>query len=65
MAIAGADLETEPPIERGRGIEVAHRVDDMVETAGHRIAFGQRSLRRGGPDRYFIGENEVGCRNAE
>src|SRR5262249_19485337 len=35
MAVARPDREAEPAIEIGCGVEVAHRVDDMVETAGH------------------------------
>jgi len=35
MPVARANGETEPTIELGCGVEVANRMDDMVETAGH------------------------------
>src|SRR5713226_8936274 len=47
MPVARADGEAEPAIERGRGVEVAHGMDDMVEAAPH----------------HLTAENAVGCRN--
>ncbi len=35
MAVARPDREAEPPIGVGRGVEVAHGMDDMVEASGH------------------------------
>jgi hypothetical protein len=35
MAIARADGEAEAAIKRGGRVEIAHGMDDMVETAGH------------------------------
>jgi hypothetical protein len=35
MAIARADLKTETAIERGGCVEIAHRMDDVIEAAGH------------------------------
>jgi hypothetical protein len=56
MPIAGADLEAEPPVKRGGGLQVMDGVDDVIEAARH---------KGGDASRYFIGENDVGCRNAE
>ena len=44
MAVARPDGETQPPIEIGSRIEVAHRVNDVVEAARQRF-----TLRRGRP----------------
>src|SRR5262249_37239901 len=49
MLVARADGEAEPTIELGRRLEIAHRMDDVVDAAGHR--------------RHFTAENAVGCRN--
>src|SRR5262249_45807163 len=49
MLVACADGEAEPTIELCRRLEIAHRMDDVVEAAGHR--------------RHFTAENAVGCRN--
>ena len=35
VLIAGPDGEAEPAIELGGGVEIAHRMDDMVEATGH------------------------------
>jgi hypothetical protein len=35
VAVARADGEAEPPIQLGAGIEIAHGMNDMVETARH------------------------------
>ena len=35
MPVAGADGEAEPPIESGGRVEIAHGMNDMVETARH------------------------------
>ena len=51
MAVARADLKAEPPIELGGRVEIAHRVDDMVEAARHVWPSDQR-----------IAENAVGRR---
>ena len=37
MPIAGADREAKPPIELPGRVEVAHRMDDVIETARHRM----------------------------
>jgi len=36
MPVARADGEAEPPVELGCRLEIAHRMDDVVEPAGHR-----------------------------
>src|SRR5262245_42220209 len=36
MAVARADGEAEPPIELGRRLEIAYRMDDVIKPAGHR-----------------------------
>ena len=36
MPVARTDGEAEPAIELGRRVEIVHRMNDMVETAGHR-----------------------------
>ena len=33
MAVARADREAEPPVQIGAGIEIAHGMDDVIETA--------------------------------
>ena len=38
VAVARADGEAEAAIERGGGVEIAHRMDDMVEAARHGMA---------------------------
>ena len=35
MPVAGADIKTKSPIKIGRGIEVAHRMNDVIEPARH------------------------------
>ena len=35
MAVARADLKPSRAIELGRGVEIAHRMDDVVEAARH------------------------------
>src|SRR6478672_9729112 len=39
MPVARTDGEAEPTIEPGRPLEIAHRMDHMIKTAGHRSAF--------------------------
>ena len=51
MPVARADRKAEPPVEIGGRVEIAHRVDDVVEAARHRVAG------------HFTAENAVGCRN--
>ena len=50
MTVAPADLKAGRAVERGGGIEINHRVNDVIDAARH-------------IDRYFIAENEVGTRN--
>ena len=38
MAVAHADGEAELAIGIGRGLQVAHGVDDMVEASGHELS---------------------------
>ena len=40
MAVARADREAEPPVQIGRGVEIAHRMDDVIEAARHSVPFG-------------------------
>src|SRR4029077_19742085 len=49
MLVARAHTEAEATVKLGRGLEIAHGMDDMVEAAGHRC--------------HFTAENAVGCRN--
>ena len=36
VTVARADLEAERAVERDRGIEIVHRVDDVIDAARHR-----------------------------
>jgi hypothetical protein len=46
VAVARADGKTEIAIERGRGVEITHSMNDMVEAARHGHASTSRRLRR-------------------
>src|SRR5665213_1859180 len=49
MTVARADGEAQPPIKSGGGVEIAHCMHDVVETARHAVCDVQR-----------IAENAVG-----
>jgi len=36
MTVARANRETKPPVEFSRGVEIVHRMNDMIQTARHR-----------------------------
>ena len=59
MAIARADLKAEPRIERGGGVEVAHRMNDVVEAAGHSVTTGLLEMTKPGQGRASTMSTEI------
>jgi hypothetical protein len=50
MTVARADLKAETTIKIDCGIEIVHRVNDMVEAAGHRRILHEPALLDSGAD---------------
>jgi hypothetical protein len=46
VPVSRADREAEPPVKRRRRVEIAHRMNDMIEAARHPVLSGLRISRR-------------------